>query len=302
MAVDCLDRDTFIDLLIRVIDQLCKSREGCTFAINGPWGCGKTFVLDHLEKRLRGMIQPQGAGSPYYYYVFRYNCWQYDFYEEPSVAIVAALQDELQRQCDLFPESSETVKALSHLAVELSKKLAGNFFNSVLPFDPIQQLNAFIKAKKAVKADTDGTHAYDCYFSFKAELDSIRNALKDLSEEKPIVLLIDELDRCIPAYAVKVLERLHHIFSEQQSIVVLLAIDQTRLEHSIQTIYGIKDTESISDYMKKFISFSLVLETGRLSAAAFWEKYQDYLSQFQVDDSDNSLTKKLSKLPRDLFK
>lgn len=298
MAIDCLARDQFIDLLIRMIDQICKNSNGCTFAINGPWGYGKTFVLDRLEERLRGTIQPHGAGSPYY--IFRYNCWQYDFYEEPAVAIVAALQDELRDQRNLFPEPSENIKALSQVAMELSKKFAKYFLNSIFTVDVMEYWEEFVEAKKDVKTKEQALHEYDHYFSFKSELDSIRKALNDLSEEKPIVLLIDELDRCVPAYAIKILERLHHIFSEQQNIVVLLAIDQSRLEHSIQTIYGIKDAESMSNYMKKFISFSLSLEAGELSESAFWEKYHDYLALFDGEDNDSN--RMLSQLPGMLFK
>ena len=297
MMADRLARDNFINTLSKVVAHLCDSKDGCTFAINGRWGCGKSFVLELFREKIMQTIKPGGAGAPYY--IFRYNCWQYDYYEEPVVAIVSALYDEIEEITNQLSQASENVKALSHMAVELTKKLAGNFLNSFLPFDMMKSLEEFEKAKKDVIAEKMEIHVYDNYFSFKEALDDLRTVLKNLSEEKPIVLLIDELDRCAPAYAVKVLERIHHIFNEQKNIVVILAIDQTHLEQSIQTVYGISDTESIADYLKKFISFSLSLDMGYLSEPKFWEKYKYYLELFEIDEVE--FRGRLLELPGLLF-
>lgn len=296
MMEDRLARNDFINTLINIVDRLCESNGGCTFSINGRWGRGKSFVLELFRKKILQTIRPGGAGAPYY--VFRYNSWEYDYYEEPAVAIVSALHDEIEKTTDQFSQTSENVKALSRMAVELAKKLTGGFLNSFLPFDAIKQFEEFEKARMDINAAKMATHEYDHYFSFKEALDALRTALKNLSEEKPIILLIDELDRCAPAYAVKVLERLHHIFNEQQNIIVILAIDQEHLERSIQTIYGI-ESQDISDYMKKFITFSLTLDAGKLSEQRFWTKYHAYLECFDIKDEVQR--KDLSRITDALF-
>lgn len=68
-------------------------------------------------------------------------------------------------------------------------------------------------------------------------MEEFRKALENLVEfiaqdGKPLIFIIDELDRCNPRFAVKVLERVKHLFSVP-NIVFILSIDKTQLCHSI---------------------------------------------------------------------
>ena len=94
--VDLLNRQAIVDQMIHLLDILSDSRSSCTFALNGKWGSGKTFVLNMLEQQLREYQDGEK------YIVFHYNCWQYDYYEEPLVAIIAAMLDSLNDQTNLF--------------------------------------------------------------------------------------------------------------------------------------------------------------------------------------------------------
>ncbi len=102
-------------------------------------------------------------------------------------------------------------------------------------------------------------------------------SLNRLSTKCNIVIIVDELDRCLPEYAIKVLERLHHLTSHGQiKIVTIVSIDKEQLIASINKIFGYKNPEK---YLEKFFSFELVLNNGRLSVK-FWEKYHEYLNMF----------------------
>ena len=54
-------------------------------------------------------------------------------------------------------------------------------------------------------------HAYDDYFSLNEAMSKLVKLIYDLSDSYTVVFIVDELDRCIPEYGIKVLERLHHI-------------------------------------------------------------------------------------------
>ena len=54
-------------------------------------------------------------------------------------------------------------------------------------------------------------HAYDVHFGFNKAMGTLQKSLKEISGEYAIILFVDELDRCLPEYAIKVLERLHHL-------------------------------------------------------------------------------------------
>lgn len=51
--IDLLDRGTFIQNVIKVVDQLSENKKGCCFAIEGGWGVGKTFVIEEVEEILK---------------------------------------------------------------------------------------------------------------------------------------------------------------------------------------------------------------------------------------------------------
>lgn len=128
-------------------------------------------------------------------------------------------------------------------------------------------------------------------FSFKKTLSSTREKLIELSQEKSIIFIVDELDRCLPSYAIKVLERLHHLFDGIDNITVIISIDRKQLEHSIQQIYG-TDT-NVDKYLKKFINFSLTLDNGLINTN-FQNKYSTYFNQFSpIPEQDQEFFEKL---------
>lgn len=87
--LDLLGREKFVGNVIRIVNQLSAIRRGCCFAIEGGWGVGKTFVIEVIEERLKVIQSERTNGDRYF--VFHYNCWQHDYYEEPAVAIISAM-------------------------------------------------------------------------------------------------------------------------------------------------------------------------------------------------------------------
>lgn len=83
---DLLSRQPYIDLLKSIILNQRKNPSGYSFAIDGEWGCGKTWVLNKLETQLDNS-----------YLVFHYNAWENDFYDEPLVAILSVMIEKLNQ-------------------------------------------------------------------------------------------------------------------------------------------------------------------------------------------------------------
>ncbi len=81
----------------------------------------------------------------------------------------------------------------------------------------------------------------------------------------------------MPEYAIKVLERLHHIFVDINNVIVIVSMDKKQLSHSIQEIYG---TIEVDTYLRKFISFKVNLKKG--VANRYFDKYVSYVSMFEV--------------------
>lgn len=103
---DLLDRKAFVARLIDVVEILSENRKNASFAVNGAWGVGKTFVLNRFEEEIAKY--PLEKDGPRKYLVFHYDCWKYDYYEEPLIALVAALTDSIDKQTNFISADKRT--------------------------------------------------------------------------------------------------------------------------------------------------------------------------------------------------
>lgn len=276
--LDLLDRQEFVDRMLTIANSLSENQKNACFAVNGNWGVGKSFVLDMFEEQAKD-IGVEGEVLPRYL-IFRYNCWEYDYYEEPLVAIVASMLDQINEKADLIPaDIKERIvavlkvigKGLVKKAVKLIEDKSGVDLDEV-----IETLkDGGEEAEKAVRE----SHEYDQFFDFKKKLEKLRGAVEGLSENQTIIFIVDELDRCLPEYTIKVLERLHHLFEGVSNVQVILSIDGGQLEHVVQQIYG--DKTDAKRYLRKFIQFELALTEGEIKNH-FDERFRNYLQHFEI--------------------
>lgn len=277
--IDILNRGGFINHVVKIVKKIAAYKGNMTFAINGDWGCGKTFVLDKIKQKLKEDKNNQ-------FLVIPYNCWQYDYYEEPLVAIVSSLLDFSADQNIL--NNKELTIIFKEFAAILSKILAKHVERKT----GINIREIFLHIKNFLKGTKDNIekyHKYDNYYTFKKALLELQEQLKKLSEKYTIVFSVDELDRCLPEYAIKILERLHHIAEDVPNMITIIAIDKRRLEHTIGSIFG--GDENAENYLRKFIKFEVHLDQG-MHTSSFFEKFPNFYNRFDASrwelDSDKT--------------
>ena len=277
--LDILNRDEFVEQLLKLVENISANNASTCFAINGPWGCGKTFVLDMFQEKLE-QIQSEETFTEKYF-VIRYDCWKFDYYEEPLVAIVSTMMSIIEEKTKLFPDGEKKRKIIGMLkAVGVALLSIGNAtLRETTCFDIQKAYETIRDGKEEGAADYQDEHNYDAYFSFNKVMHKLIEVLRSLSKDYTIVFLVDELDRCLPEYAMKVLERLHHLTENQSNIITVLTIDKTQLLYSVERILGFKNPET---YLKKFIAFEIKLDYGTVSEAII-EKYTDYIALFDKD-------------------
>ena len=278
---DLLDRKPIFDHLFKIISLLSAQQSSCAFALTGQWGSGKTFILDLLKDKLT-TFQDGNAFA-----VFPYNCWQYDYYEEPLTAIVSAMIDHLDRQEHLLsPELRRTLAERAQVFKPILQKLFLSVIRNKLGVD-LQGLAAFLPSESSLEDAVDAAQqlltspqSFDPYLSLNSAIQEARTGLERLAAKQTVVVLVDELDRCTPTYAIKVLERLHHLFDGVKNVIVLFSVDKNQLSHTIQQIFG--SQTNIDAYLKKFISFEVPLPVSPIKGS-FLEKYPEYESLFVRD-------------------
>lgn len=296
--LDVLNRGAFVEQLLRLIDNIANNKASTCFAINGAWGCGKSFVLDMLEEQLN-MIQSEKTYTDKYF-VIRYNSWEFDYYEEPLIAIVSTMITAIEEKTKLFPDSQEKQEILGMLKATgvALLSMANAAVKEKIGLDCQTAFETVCKGEKEGAATYESAHEYDAYFSFNKMISKLSELLEEISREHTVVLIVDELDRCIPEYAVKVLERLHHLMENQSNIITVLAIDKQRLVTSVKQLFGFDDPEK---YLEKFINFEIKLDNGSVSEL-ITKKYSDYIELFDKDifQFDDSVEECLQAIFKDI--
>ena len=276
--LDLLDRQKFVDRLLTIAEALSDNRKNACYAVNGDWGVGKSFVLDMFEEQAKRIgVEGQELSR---YLIFRYNCWEYDYYDEPLIAIVASMLDQIEENVDLLPEElKERVIAVLKLAGKGLFKKAIDVVADKTGIDLGETIDILKAGGEAAERKIKESHNYDHYFSFKKTLRELKKTIADLSANQTVILIVDELDRCLPEYTIKVLERLHHLFEGLDNVQVILSIDIGQLEHVVHQIYG--EQTDAKKYLRKFIQFELGLNEGIIKDH-FEERFNRYTHFFEL--------------------
>ena len=122
MNSDYLSRQPYLDLLKSIIENQKDNQTGYSFAIDGEWGSGKTWILHELEKQLLEEKDNK-------YLIFHYNAWENDFYDEPLVAILSVIIEALKLQNKSLKEKGSLGKIFSSSITTLTK-IAGSIIEA----------------------------------------------------------------------------------------------------------------------------------------------------------------------------
>lgn len=252
---DKLGREPFV---IETVNLLKVIQEPFVIALNAPWGSGKTTTLRMLEPSL------DAAGIS----TVSFNAWEVDYATDPLVPLVASLHDQLL-------SIKRDGLGLNHSKVTKLKKLGSTIVKhgsiAAVKFATAGLLdtNAAIDGiDKVINEAAEGL-TYDIIDAFKQEklaAQRFRSLLCELTAHvrlkdevdisPPLVLLIDELDRCRPTFAIAMLERIKHFFNTP-GLVFVLAIDLDQLKAGIRKVYGIE--LDATEYLRRFFDLELRL-------------------------------------------
>ena len=238
-----------------ILTHLLSSLEGpCVLAVDAAWGNGKTTFLNMWAQFLRNEKFP----------VVKFNAWETDFSGDPFVALSTELTEGLKgirRDNDIpleqkIDETEARAKEVLRRAVPGLIRVATA---GILDVGPLVEKE--VGQALASYADTRISEYQEAQKSVKAFREALQNMAETLSEScedrpRPLVVMIDELDRCRPSYAVELLEVAKHLFAVDH-IVFILAVNRSELAHSIKALYG--DGFDAEGYLRRFFDMDFVL-------------------------------------------
>ncbi len=234
----------------KILTQLIDGIEGpCVLAVDAAWGAGKTTFLKMWAQRLRNERFP----------VVEFNAWETDHAGDPFVAIVTELTEGLRRFEDesLDAKIRITAEAAKQVALRAIPGVIRLFTAGVLDVEPLIEKEAGkILSSYAEDRLKQYTETQNSIEGFRNRLEEMANLLVTRPDSHPLVVMVDELDRCRPSYAVELIEVAKHLFAVDHTVFVL-AVNRDQLSHSIRALYG-NDFDA-SGYLRRFFDIDFRL-------------------------------------------
>ena len=254
-----------------IIRLLTSDIDLSPMVIDGGWGTGKT---EFCQKLIRLMQQQRRNYQPVYIDAFRS-----DHSGEPLLALLA----EIIKTCtpeDTDGQPSEKRKNITRkiakaagFGIKTVAKAAASHLLKQSTDDLAEGLQQIMNdgqdADSLAETVTDAaatiaSHTIDAtveallkeQIEAEKNLETLKACLKELAADKPIILFIDELDRCRPDYAVDMLEVIKHVF-DVENVKVVLVTNTKQLRAAINHRYGVE--VDAQKYLDKFLKYSFAL-------------------------------------------
>lgn len=234
---DSIGRNADICYFISLLDTLDESN---SIAINSDWGSGKTFFVKQVEMVLsvhNQFIQTvfeknekESIISHYsdvceqlkvnkietLYLPIYYDAWKYDNDDDPVLSIVYEIISTLNNKYDF-------------------EELNIDFFKILKGITDILKLSGVYDLITSIKTDDDLKNIVKSR-NLKCKIDEFFDKIP-IEKANKVIIFIDELDRCKPTYAVKLLERIKHYFNNDK-IIFVFSTNLEELQSSVKCIYG----------------------------------------------------------------
>lgn len=270
---DILDRKSYGEALLNLV---ARSSDALVISLDGKWGEGKTTFV----KMWQGLLSESNIPSLYI------DAFSNDYVDDAFITLASAITNYAEK--NIIKGHREKVAELK----EKSKKVGGQLLSwsarigvKAATLGVIK--DADIEELKDIKGDLSKTasdlvgefveeriaaHSKDVELikSFRELLSALPSKLQS-EGDKPLVVIIDELDRCKPTFAVEIVEKIKHLFSVE-NVVFLLVMNKAQLEESIKSVYG--QNIDAHTYLQKFVNIEAKLpkHTG--------ERYTNDLSKY----------------------
>jgi len=251
------DNPSLVDLLgfdavVAPVLQAIRTPDAGPLAIgvHSPWGGGKSTVLNLLDHALED--DPKVL-------VIRSDPWQYDNHDDVRGDLIAEILDQVGAG---FKENAGVKDKLNDLRKRLSWGRIGLALGKgavLMQWDPDELVEAFTPRGRADDRSMAG---------FKIEFADLVNALPDVDR---VVVLVDDLDRCIPAAVMATLEGIK-LFLAVPRMVFVIAADQDMVRESIAASLGEtnRSAKFALRYLEKIIQLPVALpRLGSQDAEAY---------------------------------
>lgn len=272
-AIGCLsDSETTIDLLnneaiASTIVKLLREHpnQPVTIGVHGDWGAGKSSVLEMIEAKLDGQ---KGV------LCLKFNGWRLQGFEDAKISLLEGIVIGLLEKRPALTKATDTVKSVLRQIdwLKVAKKAGGLAFAAVTGIPSPGQIQSIIATIEGLVADPNIMtkenieEALDSVRSLQKPQSESRNVpetvgefrkafteLLNAAEVEQLIVLIDDLDRCLPDTAIETLEAVRlFLFTSRTAFVV--AADEAMIEYAVRKHFpDLPDTTGPQTYARNYL-------------------------------------------------
>ena len=223
---DTLSRKSQVEVLCGLIET---DERPLVVAVDGKFGSGKSTLLAMCAAHLRqeARLRQQEAA------VAEFNAWQHSHTKNPLIDLISALIRQV-------PQS------------ERLKRVAAGIGWGVV--SAVSQ--GAINRQNFQQADTESL--FKLWHDIEEQRQAFHHELEGVVQEAggPLVVFLDELDRCMPQQALDYLNIVRHLF-DVPGVAVVIGVNQEELGHRVRQLYGERCKAAI--YLQRFWDFTMPL-------------------------------------------
>lgn len=249
---------------------LDDSLDPVALGVSGPWGSGKSTVLELIAADLKARTALQADQQ---ILVVRTDPWRYDPAVGAKATLIAEVLDTLQQELERRGGASQDAEsALRKLAKRVNwmkaLKLAAKT-SITLQLPSLQSLSDLVSDDSTDNGDGTGRSVAEFRDEFAELMDDAA-----LAHVRRVVVLVDDLDRCLSETVIETLETMR-LFLSVRKMSFVIAADEERVADALRERYpkgqASVDTEEPAQlYLHKIVQTTLRLPAlSRFDTEAF---------------------------------
>lgn len=244
-----------------------------SIGVSGAWGVGKSSMIKLIRKAFEDLEDGQSRD-----FVFvEFNAWLYQGYDDARAALLEAIATTLTKEAKKREKGIDKARELLSRVnwLRVAKIAADSATALTFGIPPVGFLAEIHRlANTVLSGQTDGQSVEttkQLAQKIVGESDELLKQKRDSSPPKEIqairkcfektlkemgvklIVLIDDLDRCLPPTTISTLEAIR-LFLFLQNTAFVIAADDAMIKHAVRNHFeGIDDDTLVTNYFDKLI-------------------------------------------------
>lgn len=261
--VDLLNNEAIAKTIASLIGE--DPERAVTVGVHGDWGAGKSSILEMIEALFEGQDDVL---------CIKFNAWRFQGLEDAKIALIEGVVTQLIEKRSLMTKAGDAVMEVVRRIdwLKLARKGGGLAFTAFTGLPSADQISTVVGTVKGFFADPAA-------FADKERIDAVVGATEGLLKEsetkrvpeeveefrkafdallhraglKQLIVLIDDLDRCLPEPAIETLEAIR-LFVMMDRTAFVIAADEAMIEYSVRKHFpDLPDSTGPRDYARNYL-------------------------------------------------